>query len=115
MENNFSELSFEQVDRGNFEFHNWKENQVFIGKFEKFWISQEKGGDNPVTGTSMLDQNGQRWNLGESWQIKDFFDDEETNGADFEKTIYKITFVGKKETSKGQEVNLFNFAKAILK
>ena len=74
MENNFNELSFEQVDRGNFEFHNWKENPVFIGKFERFWISQEKGGSDPVTGSSMTDQNGQRFNLGESWQIKDFFD-----------------------------------------
>jgi hypothetical protein len=114
MENNFSTLDFQNVDRGNFEFHNWKEKPVFIGKFERFWISKEKGGDDPVTGTSMTDQNGQRFNMGESWQIKDFFDDEETEGVDFTNHVYKITFKGQKETAKGQSVNVFEFAKAKL-
>lgn len=114
MENNFNELQFENVDRGNFEFHNWKQNPVFIGQFEAFWVGQDKGGSHPVTGASMLDQNGQRYNLGESWQIKDFFDDEETDGVDFKKHVYKITFKGQKETSKGQSVNVFEFAKAKL-
>jgi hypothetical protein len=107
-------LKFTKVDLGNFDFHNWEENKSFTGKFERIWVSPEHAGTDPVSGVSMLDMEGARINLGTSYQITKFFDQEEENEVDFQNTVYRITHLGQLELKGGKSVNKFQFEKAIL-
>ena len=107
-------LKFTKVDLGNFDFHNWEENKIFTGKFERIWVSPEHAGTDPVSGVSMFDMEGARVNLGTSYQITKFFDEEEKNGEDFENVVYRITHLGQLELKGGKSVNKFQFEKAVI-
>jgi hypothetical protein len=106
-------LKFEEVDLGDFDFHNWEENKTFVGKFERIWVGPDHGGTDPVSGVSMFNLR-YRVNLGTSYQITKFFTDEEEKGVDFESVVYRITHLGQLELKGGKSVNKFKFEKAIL-
>jgi hypothetical protein len=106
-------LQFTKVDLGNFDFHDWEENRTFTGSYEDTWVGPDHGGSNPVSGVSMFDfETGARINLGTSYQITKFFDNEAENEVDFKKTIYRITHLGQLELKGGKSVNKFQFEKA---
>jgi len=119
-----TELNFNKVETGDFEFHSFAEKQTFIG----FFIGIEKDeGSSRVHNKESFDIV----NLGGKGLQGILFKDYETGkytaistyhvltqtfeqlDCDFDKTVFKITFLGKKKAGNG-EVNLFDIQKATI-
>lgn len=106
--NSFSELKWSPVDTGDFVFHNFEEEPVFIGQFKSHW-KEEDGAI--VKGLEFREYpSGQRVILSESYKLLDFFVHNQQSDIDYKTGVFRIEYKGKKELSKGgTTLSLFEF------
>lgn len=105
-----STLQFDKIDTGDFQFHNFEENPVFVGKFKSHW----REGERPVKGIEMQEYpSGERVILSENYRLMDFFVMNQDSSVDYRNGVFQITYKGKKELSKGgTTLSLFDIAVA---
>lgn len=102
-----SKLKFSKIDTGDFMFHDFVEQPVFLGKFKSVW-TEEAG--KPVKGLEFEEyHSGQRFILSENYRLLDFFVHNKMPEIDYEKGVFQITYKGKKELKGGQSLSLFDF------
>jgi len=106
--NSFSELKWSPIDTGDFIFHNFEEEKVFIGQFKSHW-KEEDGAI--VKGLEFFAYpSGQRTILSESYKLLDFFVHNPQTDIDYKTGVFRIEYMGKKELSKGgTTLSLFDF------
>lgn len=72
--NTTGSLSFKDVDTGDFEIHDWKENRTFTGTYVRQFISEEYGGNDPVTGLCFNEYGtNQKVILSANYQLEKLF------------------------------------------
>lgn len=103
-------LQFSKIDTGEFTFHNFEENPIFVGCFKSHW----KEGEKPVKGIEFTEWGtNERVILSESYRLMDFFVMNREAGVDYKNGVFQITYKGKKELSKGgTTLSLFDIAVA---
>lgn len=106
--NSFSELKWSPIDTGDFVFHNFEEEKVFIGQFKSHWREED---EKPVKGLEFFEYpSGQRVILSESYKLLDFFVHNQDSSIDYKTGVFRIEYKGKKELSKGgTTLSLFEF------
>lgn len=107
---NAERLQFNKIDTGDFQFHNFEETPVFVGKFKSHW----REGERPVKGIEMQEYpSGERVILSENYRLMDFFVMNQDPTVDYKNGVFQITYKGKKELSKGgTTLSLFDIAVA---
>jgi hypothetical protein len=114
-------LTFQPIDTGDFDFHKFEENPVFIGSYVEHWINDDgdrnikaEGNtskhDKPVSGLVFKEYGtGNRFVLSENYKLLEFFVVNQRPEYDYSKGIFRIEYKGKEELKGGKSVAKFDF------
>ena len=109
-------LVFETV-KEDLEKWNFNQNPVFFGQYkrtESFEATEKDGTKKPFDLYVFEEyETGQRYHIDSCHSVQKFFEEEKANRVDFSKTVYSITFLGKKMVNE-KPLNTFTIAKATL-
>lgn len=114
-------LTFQPIDTGDFDFHKFEENPVFIGRYVEHWINEE--GDRNVKAEGNSSKKGKpvsglvfseygtdkRFVLSENYKLLEFFVVNQRPEYDYSKGIFRIEYKGKEELKGGKSVAKFDF------
>lgn len=110
-------LSFESVDTGDFDIHDWKEEKTFTGQYVRQFISEEYGGTDPVTGL-LFQEYGTNMKvvLSNNYQLEKLFVHKTSETViDWEKNpIFEITRGEDKKKKDGKSFATFTIKVAYL-
>lgn len=114
-------LTFQPIDTGDFDFHKFEENPVFIGRYVEHWINEDgqrnvqAEGDSskkgkPVSGLVFSEYGtDKRFVLSENYKLLEFFVVNQREEYDYSKGIFRIEYKGKEELKGGKSVTKFDF------
>lgn len=105
-------LKFNQVDTGDFDFHDFQENKVFTGQYLESWTGTNDGGTDDVTGLVFKEYGtSQRVILPRNYQLEKLFHHKQSETPiDWERSpIFEITRGADKELKGGKTVATFTF------
>lgn len=105
-------LKFNQVDTGDFDFHDFSANKVFTGQYLESWVGTQEGGTDDVTGLVFKEYGtNERKVLPRNYQLDKLFHHKQSETEiDWSKNpVFKITRGEDKELKGGKTVATFSF------
>lgn len=100
------DLNFEKVDTGEFQFFNFEETPVFIGKLSHECAKDENDEIRELKGLVAHDMQGKRFIIPEYYKVMKFF------YSHYNGEICKIVYTGTREIAPNKTVKLFDIYKA---